>query len=466
MNYCQQCGHRLEENQTFCTNCGAKVVESQNAVQSQNVMKAGEGSGSRRPVLATKKSKIFASIGVLLILVIASSFFIVKSVYKPTKLAENFILAVNNHDAKKVAHLLNSKQSDIKIDEKVAKQLIDYYQMNPSEFSELKNSLHEEAVIYEKGAFPEHTDADISINKLGKKWLFFDYYALIPKNLYIVVTANHDSHIYIDGKKYEPIKKDEERTYGPFLPINHKVQAVYKGEYADVKQVEEVSPSDAEENKVYINFDLTGDYVYLYSNIEDATLFVNGKSTGLKISDVEEFGPVATDGSMTLHAEIKTADGTVKSNKKTIKEAGETIDLLFEQEIPMEDFEDVGDSLKDYHDEQSEIENVIMSHYTSISSGDYETAYAMFSSSRRSKISYEKWSKGLKNNFKNEVTNVSVESIENDQATVSFQLTSYDKQDDGSTLVQEWGGKWYLVKESDGWKLATPEIKKLNTRTE
>lgn len=109
---------------------------------------------------------------------------------------------------------------------------------------------------------------------------------------------------------------------------------------------------------------------------------------------------------------------------------------------------------------------MIMSHYTSISSGDYETAYAMFSSSRRSKISYEKWSKGLKNNFKNEVTNVSVESIENDQATVSFQLTSYDKQDDGSTLVQEWGGKWYLVKESDGWKLATPEIKKLNTRTE
>lgn len=167
MNYCQQCGHQLEENQTFCTNCGAKVVES------QNVMTAGEGSRSRRPVLATKKSKIFASIGVLLILVIASSFFIVKSVYKPTKLAENFILAVNNHDAKKVAHLLNSKQSDIKIDEKVAKQLIDHYQMNPSEFSELKNSLHKEAVIYEKGAFPEHTDADISINKLGKKWLFF-----------------------------------------------------------------------------------------------------------------------------------------------------------------------------------------------------------------------------------------------------------------------------------------------------
>ncbi|WP_339198378.1 zinc-ribbon domain-containing protein [Aeribacillus sp. FSL k6-2211] len=70
MNYCQQCGHQLEENQTFCTNCGAKVVES------QNVMTAGEGSRSRRPVLATKKSKIFASIGVLLILVIASSFFI------------------------------------------------------------------------------------------------------------------------------------------------------------------------------------------------------------------------------------------------------------------------------------------------------------------------------------------------------------------------------------------------------
>lgn len=462
MLYCQQCGHPLEEEQTFCTNCGAKTAQAQTDTEQR---RDARYSGKPLPLLASKRSKILAGIGVVIVLAIISSYFILKSIYKPTRLAENFILAVTNQDAKEVAQLLNSKQSDVKVDEKSAKQLIEYYQNNPSEFSELKKKLTEDALLYENGSFPEQTSTDIALSKVGKIWLLFDRYALIPRNLYIVVSANRNSSIYIDGKKVEDIKEDEERTFGPYLPINHKVQAEYKGEYTNVKQEETVSPNDEEEeNKVYVEFDLTGDYVYIYSNNDNAVLFVNGKSTGLKIADLEEFGPVPTDGSMTLHAEVKTAKGTLKSNKVKIEEPGESIELLFDEEEMMEDIP--LDSMENSGDEQLEIENVVMNHYSNISNGDYEAAYQLFSSNRRNEISYEKWIKGLQNNFKNEVSDLNVESIESDRATVSFHLTSYDKKKDGTTLVQEWGGKWYLVKESDGWKLDTPEITKLNTRTE
>ena len=80
----------------------------------------------------------------------------------------------------------------------------------------------------------------------------------------------------------------------------------------------------------------------------------------------------------------------------------------------------------------------------------------------KKKVNYDKWKEGLLNNIGNQVTNVVIDSLDGDKAVASFEMTSRDYQDDGTILVQKFGGKWQLVKEFSGWKLSVPETKKLD----
>jgi hypothetical protein len=45
-------------------------------------------------------------------------------------------------------------------------------------------------------------------------------------------------------------------------------------------------------------------------------------------------------------------------------------------------------------------------------------------------------------------------------------MTSYDANDDGTTLVQEWEGSWDLVKEGNTWGLGKAHLEKVSSRTE
>ncbi|MGK0701476.1 hypothetical protein ACR3I8_19000 [Priestia flexa] len=45
-------------------------------------------------------------------------------------------------------------------------------------------------------------------------------------------------------------------------------------------------------------------------------------------------------------------------------------------------------------------------------------------------------------------------------------MTSYDDNDDGTELVQEWEGYWSLVKEGGEWKLDSADLEKVDSRVE
>jgi len=45
-------------------------------------------------------------------------------------------------------------------------------------------------------------------------------------------------------------------------------------------------------------------------------------------------------------------------------------------------------------------------------------------------------------------------------------MTSYDDNNDGTTLVQKWVGNWNLVQEGGSWKLNKPELKKVSSKVE
>ena len=61
---------------------------------------------------------------------------------------------------------------------------------------------------------------------------------------------------------------------------------------------------------------------------------------------------------------------------------------------------------------------------------------------------------------------IEVEQIDGVNGMAYIEMTSYDDNKDGTTLVQEWAGYWNLVKENGRWTLDNPDLSKVNSRVE
>jgi hypothetical protein len=76
------------------------------------------------------------------------------------------------------------------------------------------------------------------------------------------------------------------------------------------------------------------------------------------------------------------------------------------------------------------------------------------------------WAKGLQENMYDEMTGIQVEQVENNRGRVCVEMTSYDDNRDGTTLVQDWAGYWYLVKENSRSILDEADLEKVSSRVE
>ncbi len=117
-------------------------------------------------------------------------------------------------------------------------------------------------------------------------------------------------------------------------------------------------------------------------------------------------------------------------------------------------------------DDSGAIESTIRLHYGSISNENFSTAYNLFSSSFKQQVSQTVWEKGLQQNMYDELGAVEVKQIDANRATAYIEMTSYDDNNDGTTLVQKWVGNWNLVQEGGSWKLNKPELKKVSSKVE
>nr|WP_159433178.1 hypothetical protein [Bacillus massilionigeriensis] len=515
----------MKENQVFCNNCGAKVERkgateqtiangqsgksSQSAQpghptqptqpgQSEQPVKSGQPTNSgptaqsnqlnqqtqsaqqaqrnratnpTQPVQQTrsdskpnsffqsKKSKIIALIVVILAAAGFTGYKVLSSMYEPTKIVEKFEKAIDKDDAKGLANLLNSGQDNMEVTEGDAKSLLAYLEDNPDLLDETKDNLHKEAQAFTNDKIIDAESHDyFNLVALPKKWGIIKQYGISFKSIYLKITSNQpDTSVTIDGKEQEKLKENDEKTFGPFLPIEHVVKGLIKAEYTSVTDEVEVNPFDYENSKIAVELNLTGEEIYLWSNYDDAVVFINGKTTAKSVRELATLGPVPVDGSMKIHAEKKISGKLLKSEEVSISEGNKEYELYIDDSV-------IQAEALAAEEAKQEVESAVYDHYSYISSGDYSSAYDLFSASRQGKINYEKWKDGLIDNYSNEVV-VKTDSVKGDKAVASFELISRDYSEDG-TLVQTFSGKWNLVKEFTGWKLDTPKISKTGERTE
>jgi len=191
---------------------------------------------------------------------------------------------------------------------------------------------------------------------------------------------------------------------------------------------------------------------------------LNGKSIDLTAGEVDELGPFKMDGTEVLSAQIETASGAKKSDDIVLEQGLGEADLYIDSDGDYTAIET--SSTIDVTDETEAVEEVVRDHYQQISEDDFSAAYDLFSSSRKSKVTMDGWTKGLQQNIQDVVTLLEVGDVDAQTATAYLEMTSYDQQDDGSTLIQYWGGNWSLVKEGSVWKLEKASLEKLGSETQ
>ncbi|WML29902.1 zinc-ribbon domain-containing protein [Neobacillus sp. OS1-32] len=475
MESCHNCGHQLNPGQKFCPKCGA-VQKREAAVPPPSALENRSREENRKgpSFFRSKKFKVLAAVIVILAIGLIGAYQYIASTMTPGKIQAQFVDAVKKQNVKEMKQILNKNQTELDLTDDAISNFLTYLKKHPDVYTKTVLQLKKDA-----GKLAVNKDYDdrkrpVSLVRDGKKWLVFDYYAINVKPYAVKLETDQDPvEISINGKAVGKLSKSND-TFGPYLLSDIEIKATYKGEYANVVKTESIDPyeEDGQDKEgiqnINVKLDFSGNIVTVTSNNEDALLYVNGKSTGKKMKDIDEFGPVKTDGSMKLQAVYQLGSHIVKSPEEPITSDGQEVYL----EIPATDF--VGDYYDDseysnyngdseYDGDKEAIAQAVRDHYNYISSGNYQEAYDLFSSKKQ--LNYDHWKRGVEKNYRNIVEISNVEQIDDTNAEVSLNLTSYDRKSDSKTLVQVWGGTWSLIYQDGHWLLNASKIKKLDSYT-
>ena len=321
MKYCKNCGNELSSSAQFCKTCGTPVnqekkTESTKLTESQSMS-------------PKKKKWIIVSAAAAIILLAA--YLVGQNLLSKDRLINQFEEALNNHDEKAVAKILHSNDKKLEINKDTVGAFVKYYQENPEEIKETVNSLRKQSAMLDNEMTPNvydelfdsSDDEMVSLVQNGK-FLVYKKYELIVDSVYLTLETNYkDTELTIDEEFVGKANRaDFEKTYGPYVPGIHEVQAKLKTDFVDLVADETVMAYGGSEPTVNLYLDGKDIQIDTSVNVEDLSikgkLYVNGKDVGINPFKDPVFGPVLTDGSMKVAVEAELPWGTVKTKEKEI----------------------------------------------------------------------------------------------------------------------------------------------------
>ena len=190
------------------------------------------------------------------------------------------------------------KVENEKVSSKELQPLIDGYDKDKVRIKKIVNELRK---VGKSGNFTVES---------RKGFLKEKYYIDINTINVSFITNINDVDIEFSNKRFNLIDKAEFDV----IPGTYKVLYTYKTEYGDISESKIVNLM--EDETVEINVD--GRYITLYSNFDDAQVFINDLDTGLEAKDVKNYGPLPKDKDIKIHLEREFPWGKINSEEVLI----------------------------------------------------------------------------------------------------------------------------------------------------
>lgn len=352
VNYCSECGVKLEPGSRFCPECGTLVEDPDlaAAVPAAEPAPAGMEETDHRkqvvaPAIAWLKQYKWAAYSFLALLLVLGGLYSAGAYFTDgNRIVSRFEQAVKKGDAAALASLLQPGDKALIVNKDTALPLLNYLKKDEFARAFLVEELRDQVARAEKAnkadkGKEEFTASEglgssiIQVKKSGKTLWLFDHYSLVVTPIYPYVDTTYEgTEISVDGKVIAT--SDEEHfgeELGPLMPGTHDMTAKYVGKYATLETKETVTFSDA--RKYYkVDLDLEGSYINLASDERDAAIFIDGKDTGLATGSFEDIGPLPLDGSSEVYVQKEYPWGVIQSEKLPIKDSYIRVELEPENE--------------------------------------------------------------------------------------------------------------------------------------
>lgn len=347
LRYCTECGQELSEDAQFCVNCGTPITmpeedsskedsdtrsdettSSQSTVTSENetVEKSAEATKEKetlhknkqqstqaQPVNEVKKKEKSPLTKVLVGIII----FIVIALFGVHKWLENHFdpmndliamdEAVTNKDMETFLSyiqfedgaLLDRESYFELIEESEWSETIRVQLFNVIEnITETNNPLDSE--IYDR--------FDEIMFRVKKENVFLGLYhkiSIVAVPIKLKATSNlSETTLSILDETYE-VNEDEETLIAEVYPGTYELKAESEQQFATLTFEQSYLISSRLDDTIYIEFDFVTYNVDATYGFEDAIVFVDGKSTEQKVSEISGLGPFAEGSNITIYAVAK-----------------------------------------------------------------------------------------------------------------------------------------------------------------
>jgi uncharacterized membrane protein YvbJ len=315
LKFCTSCGKKIERNTPHCTGCGANIHREETLTKKETSL----------PSLSSLSLKTKIIIGAALLFFIAciSLYKVGDSLTDKSNLIADFEENLETGNVKELVSILDSRKDSEKVTKKNVQALLTYLKENPDQKEGMITQLHNNAEMTDAHTVKANDDFDppnqlITFEKRGKKFLIYDNYDFIMESAPMTVYTNYDDlRYYVNGKEIKPESGEGDSVnFGSFIPGMYKVKAVLTSDFVELEKevdVQHVGPTGTD-----LFFDI--DYATVYTNSEGASVWVNGKDTGMKTNgeNSAKVGPVLTDGSMKVQLKKDMPFGAIQSDTLAI----------------------------------------------------------------------------------------------------------------------------------------------------
>ncbi|MFJ8517872.1 TcaA 3rd/4th domain-containing protein [Lysinibacillus xylanilyticus] len=314
MEFCTNCGEQNSEEVSFCTNCGKILQHAQLKTSEKNEPQLSTHNHQEitpRKKMTNKQKWIYSISGIVL-LVITIVHFTLSSIYDPAKQINTMNKAYNNQDKEAFFQEFHVKKGT----EANAKNF--YATVKDYGWTNLRNQLTYEIERLKKNENPDiiyNNGEFISVN--SKPILFGLYnkveFVIIPTEVYINAPFKNMT-IKFGDKKVVSKSEGEKVNLGKYIPGEYTWSYSYEDGYMPLADKGDVILKAQSENIAEIDIDWNFQTISVDSDLEDAIVYVNGKSTGKKVSELRELYPVQLNNKIEIYAQSQGKDGkTVKS---------------------------------------------------------------------------------------------------------------------------------------------------------
>ncbi|MCM3744052.1 hypothetical protein M3193_07840 [Sporosarcina luteola] len=339
MKFCKNCGQQSSEEAAFCTNCGVTFqaetepktgTETHPTVAKTPQSKSVETKSSTAPVPRKpmgKMQKALLSVIGFIILACIIAHLVVSNLYDPVKKIEAMNTAYNSKDKEAFFNAFHFKEGT------VANAKDFYSTVNEYGWTRLRDNLSEEiGKIKNKGHMDIIYNDEGEFISLHKKPIFFGLYNEVEFNvipLEVSVWAPFENMKFrFADKEVVSKEQDEEIVIGNFIPGTYEWSYEYDG-VMPLSGKGTYSPSYNAANSTSVDVDWDFTSITIDSDLADAIVYVGGKSTGKKVSELDSLYPAQVNPAIEVFAMAKDKDGNeVKSDVIALDE--EYIYLPFE----------------------------------------------------------------------------------------------------------------------------------------